>query len=149
MKRYWVIFFILFLISGCQVQERTTNLFLIPEGHIGWVFAGFNQSEYEELQKEGDFLIFKFDNNGELRTSTMYPETGVARDQFYYMNKNGKKGKEIDQETMIHGMAIGNIGEVKEKIETSATQVLFFFVGTEEDYNNAKPFEFPEDLKDF
>lgn len=79
-------------------QEGETNdIYLIPEGYEGDVFAFYNVEGAPEVKIEGEFEVHEVNENGYFVTSTPDMDYGTVTDRYYYVDEDGNR-KPINNE---------------------------------------------------
>ncbi|WP_203363267.1 hypothetical protein [Bacillus sp. REN10] len=99
------LFFVLFALVGCTNDRVTNDIYLIPEDYEGYVYAFYNVKGAPEIKKEGDYKVYPINDEGYYATSTPDMDYGTVTDQYYYVDKNGKRTK-INEEC-IRGLGTG------------------------------------------
>ncbi|MFP3387685.1 DUF6843 domain-containing protein [Brevibacillus sp. SIMBA_040] len=82
---------VLLVVSGCTQQGPTNDIYLIPEGYEGTVYAYYNVKNAPPLTKEGDFDLHIINDKGYFATSTPDMDYGLVTDKYYYVDKNGQR----------------------------------------------------------
>jgi hypothetical protein len=119
---------------------RKAHLHLIPEGFVGWAEARYGVEGAPPLPLEDGHLVFRYGPDGKLQTSTEFQE-GWAVDQYYYVD--GEQRTPLSQLTPGFDGRIWHAYDSFNTVIRSNDQVVRlgartgFFVGTEEQYNNA------------
>ena len=128
-------------------QARESQTHLIPDGYTGWVSVSFGVKGAPPLPREDGRLLFRYDAQGNLETSTQYEE-GWSMDGYYYVagdtrtplrqrptGFDGQIWGNYTSSSMVSGVGGGTI---RTGVSTG------FFVGTEEQYREAgRPSGFP------
>ena len=109
MKRWLILFLLIVIASGCGRPDETSqpSIFLIPEGYKGWVMVEYDKDNGNPSKTEGDYTVFKVNEQGVGKTKTLLSGGGWARNKYFYVNKNGER-KQLKQGKMIHGTTQGN-----------------------------------------
>ncbi|GIO05775.1 hypothetical protein J31TS6_18030 [Brevibacillus reuszeri] len=81
----------LLAVSGCTQQGPTNDIYLIPEGYEGTVYAYYNVKNAPPLTKEGDFDLHIINDKGYFATSTPEMDYGLVTDKYYYVDQNGQR----------------------------------------------------------
>lgn len=108
-----------------NMTEKTTHLFLLPEGYTGWVEVVFDRPDSPPLKSEDHYLVYEIPRSGEIYTSSSNITGPMA---FYYIDENGTRKKIPNNVPMIHGLGT--------KSGTGMAQALRFFVGAEEQWKD-------------
>uniref|UniRef100_UPI001C130D6C DUF6843 domain-containing protein n=1 Tax=Saccharibacillus qingshengii TaxID=1763540 RepID=UPI001C130D6C len=119
---------LLIVVSACDSGKRPASVYLIPEGYQGWVQIAFGQKGAPEVTVKDSKEIFEIGDDGKLKISTVEPSYGIASDEFYYINTDGKR-TQIDKNKSIHFQTIGSRGVDGEGERLYDTVVIEFFVG--------------------
>ncbi|WP_050183524.1 DUF6843 domain-containing protein [Domibacillus robiginosus] len=104
--RFLVIPFTLLALAGCTFNDATNDIYLIPEGYEGYVYAFYHVKGAPEIKKEGDYEIHDINEDGYFATSAPDMDYGRVTDKYYYVDKNGQRTS-IDKEC-IRGMGTGS-----------------------------------------
>lgn len=116
--------------SSCRERPRRANVYLIPDGYIGWIRIDRHVPTAPPLPIEDNRYLIVIPANGMLSTSAPIEE-GWAKDEYYYYD--GRKRQLLPhtaQEERIWGHGFGHRTAEGEK-ESRYEQ---FFVGTEEQF---------------
>lgn len=108
--------------TAMSCQDRRSDLYLIPEGYVGWVRVDYGIKDAPPLPIEDGYYVVKFPATGHVRTSTRIEE-GVAQDKYYYYS-NGNR-RLLDTNDMIRSGFVGSV-------EGEEGHHEYFFIGTEE-----------------
>ncbi|MFP3126443.1 hypothetical protein OH784_27930 [Ectobacillus funiculus] len=124
----YVLIFLLFFSAGCVMNEnsKTNDIYLIPEGYEGYVYAFYNVKGASEVQREGDYEVHTINDKGYFVTSTSNMDYGTVTDKYYYIDKSGKRTK--INSSCIRGMGTGSTeryggGNSEKKIEIHYTGI--------------------------
>jgi hypothetical protein len=129
-------------------EVRVSQTHLIPDGYTGWVSVEYGVKEAPPLPVEDGRLVFRYDDQGELETSTEFVE-GWALDGYYYVA--GETRRPLRQGLPgFHGRIWGNHTRSQMVTQVDGRTVRTgvstgFFVGTEEQYKTAQQ-QWREDL---
>ncbi|MFD2446629.1 DUF6843 domain-containing protein [Bacillus sp. CGMCC 1.16607] len=104
-RKFFAINLTFFALVGCTFNGETNDIYLIPEGYEGNVYAFYNVKGAPEIKKEGKYDIYDINNEGFYVTSTADMDYGTVTDKYYYVDKNGNRTK-ISEEC-IRGMGTG------------------------------------------
>ncbi|RPK03114.1 DUF6843 domain-containing protein [Priestia endophytica] len=91
-KRFLTLSFTLFTLLGCA-SEETNDIYLIPEGYEGYIYAFYNVKGAPEVEKEGDYEVHNINNQGYFVTSTPDMDYGTVTDKYYYVDEDGNRTK--------------------------------------------------------
>jgi hypothetical protein len=123
----FVVIFAFVVVYTYQVKKpREADVYLIPNGYHGPVAVIFNQPGGPEAEKEGNHFVYRIPQDGTLKTSTIEPNAGVAKDKYYYIDEKGNRVELIHGKN-VHGVFFG--ANEKEPLTSS------FFVGTEDEWH--------------
>jgi hypothetical protein len=123
---------------GCGVQERQPDLFLVPDGYVGWLRVEFQVKDAPALPLQNGYRVYRFSRSGKIRTSSAMQE-GMAKDKIFYMTPKGWKE--------LSGSDDGGKGMVWGGFTTSATTpTLNLFIGPWERWNTTTT-QTPQSLK--
>ncbi|EEL50750.1 hypothetical protein bcere0022_19030 [Bacillus cereus Rock3-44] len=109
----------LMVLGSCSMfhKETTDVIYLIPEGYEGDLIVLYNVPDAKLLETEEGFQVVSFTNEGTAITSTKDMKYGRVNDQYFTVDKNGKR-KKLDQ-TCIHmmsnGVSTNHVGEPNEQ----------------------------------
>ncbi len=78
---------------GCSSNEKTNQMYLIPEGHKGYVYAMYNVPGAPKLKHEGDYSVHKINSEGYFATSEPDMNYGTVNDKYFYVDKEGHRTK--------------------------------------------------------
>jgi hypothetical protein len=128
-------------------DTRRPDKYLIPDGYVGWVLIEYEVKGAPRSPIEDGYHLFKIPHNGHLKTSSPL-EYGSATDEYYYVSTKGRQRLDSwsgwDSKMMIWvGTVSDGIFSETDKnnktreIKTPPTTT--FFVGTEQQYNQAGP----------
>lgn len=123
--KFFMIFFALLTLSGCTFNDKTNDIYLIPEGYEGYVYAFYNVKGAPEIKEEGGYQIHDINEDGYFATSTPDMDYGRVTDKYYYVDKNGQR-TEINEEC-IRGMGTG----VSENDPDSPNKINIGYTGIE------------------
>jgi hypothetical protein len=97
-------------------QEKTNNVYLVPEGYEGPIVVFYNIPGEPVLNKEGDYDVFplyvkdlpeqystNMDSYATFRTSTKDRDYGIINNKFYYVDKDGNRTA-IDEYCINNGV---------------------------------------------
>ena len=90
--------------------KRQPNLFLIPNGYVGWLHVEYGIKGAPALPTQKGFRVYKFPRKGTIRTSSPLL-FGWAKDKTYYTTPKGWKelmASEDEGKGMIWGSFISN-----------------------------------------
>lgn len=85
--------FAFFALAGCTDNDMTNDIYLIPDGYEGYVYALYNVKGAPEIRKEGDYKVYSINNKGYYTTSTPDMDYGTVTDKYYYVDEDGKRTK--------------------------------------------------------
>jgi hypothetical protein len=123
----FAVIFVVGVIYSVQVKKpREADVYLVPTNYHGAVEVQFNQASQPEAEKEGQHMVYHIPKDGILKVSTEAPNSGVAKDKYYYVDQQGKR-TELTYGTNVHGVFFGQ--NEKEPMKSS------FFVGTEDEWH--------------
>ncbi|WP_051317228.1 DUF6843 domain-containing protein [Ectobacillus panaciterrae] len=124
----YVFTFLLFFLVGCvsSGNSKTNDIYLIPEGYEGYVYAFYNVKGAPEVKKEGDYEAHTINDKGYFVTSTPNMDYGTVTDKYYYVDKSGKRTK--INSNCIRGMGTGGTeryegADSKKKLEIHYTGI--------------------------
>lgn len=109
-------------------KPREADVYLIPQGYNGPVVVQYLIEGTPELPVEGEHNVFTISQDGTLDTSTPQPNSGVAQDQYFYVDASGKR-TELVYGKDIHGIFLG-----RDEDELSKPLTGSFYVGTEQQW---------------
>ncbi|MEX2460398.1 MAG: hypothetical protein WD469_03730 [Paenibacillaceae bacterium] len=110
-------------------NKRTPNIYLIPMGYVGWVKIEFGQRSFPTIEKRNGHYVFEFPLSGKLKISNEDPEYGWAEDEYFYIDSQGKKVKELQPNVDFFG---------KNHESRNGLLIEQFFVGNSEEFRNLK-----------
>lgn len=137
-----------FSCSAIRTSRRAVR-YLIPQGYIGWICVEFNVQGTPPLPLENGYYLLKFPRDGWLQTSSKV-EYGWAKDEYYYYSVKGRHRLEDTGPGMgglIWNASIGSKTRVLGKHRIVYPTTGRFFVGTEQQANNAQRPIRPKRLK--
>jgi len=122
MKRTLIVIILLVILTGCKSQYNrgTYDLYLIPEGYEGIIRVTYNIKDAPPLVREGEYDVIPVNRSGEYETSNPMYDYGKVIDQYYYVDKEGKR-TEIDA-SCVHIRGTGGTSN-SEGIETHHTEI--------------------------
>ena len=128
---------------GTPIARHPTE-FLIPEAYVGWVYITYGEKGAIELEIKSRTRICRIPDIGVLRTSSAL-EQGWAKDEYFYYSKDGSLHVLKDTGWGKGGMIWGDsVDSHQGSGGTDPTQLTeMFFVGTEEQFRRAKPWQLP------
>ncbi|WP_052002332.1 DUF6843 domain-containing protein [Halalkalibacter wakoensis] len=80
-------FFIYISVSNSE----TNDIYLIPEGYEGEVYAFYNVRGAPKVEKEGKYSLHPINEEGYFVTSTNDLDYGTVTDQYYYVDDQGNR----------------------------------------------------------
>ncbi|MFT9600527.1 DUF6843 domain-containing protein [Mesobacillus sp.] len=154
MKKILILLFAILFLTACRYEEeeKTNNIFLIPEGYEGSIMVYYDIPNTPSLKKEGKYSVIpvrleilkelegtNLSQYGIYFTSTPDMEYGIVNDKYYYVDSNGKRTRIDDYCT--HGMGNGSFtGESEKEVKYRGVQITAtncgesFFLDGKEDY---------------
>lgn len=108
-------------------DKRSINIYLIPNGFVGWIEIEYGQSSYPIANKINDKNVFEIPSSGVLRISNKEPEYGWAEDEYYFVDSQGNKIKKLKLNRDFFG---------KQHEESNGQLTEKFFVGDKQKFNN-------------
>lgn len=81
------------VLVGCSSEEKTNDMYLIPEGYKGHVYAIYNVKGAPALTHEGNYDVHKINSDGYFATSEPDMDYGSVTDKYYYVDKEGHRTK--------------------------------------------------------
>ncbi|MED3728524.1 DUF6843 domain-containing protein [Priestia filamentosa] len=84
--------FTLFTLVGCD-NEETNDIYLIPEGYEGYIYAFYNVKGAPKVEKEGEYEVHDINKKGYFVTSTPDMDYGTVTDRYYYVDEDGNRTK--------------------------------------------------------
>ncbi len=152
MKPELLLFLLLpwFSSAGCTQQgepslKRQPNLFLIPNGYIGWLHVEYEVKGAPALPVWKGFRLYKFSRKGIIRTSSPLL-FGWAKDKMYFTTPkswkevsetvNQGKGMIWGRNLGMGGVTVGNGKGNMRKIPTPPTEDVF--IGTWKQFYHRK-----------
>jgi hypothetical protein len=131
--------------TGCGPNEREPNLFLVPNGYVGWLHIEYEVKSAPALPLQNGFRVYEFSRSGRIRTSSMLLE-GVAKDKICYVTPNGWKGLACSDDqgkgmvwggfTSSGGVHVNDSRGYTVRVPTPPT--LNVFIGTWEQFSNRR-----------
>ncbi|WP_312115621.1 DUF6843 domain-containing protein [Brevibacillus reuszeri] len=82
---------IFLVVSGCMQQSSTNDIYLIPEGYEGTVYAFYHVKNAPPLTYEGEYALHTINDKGYFATSAPDMEYGLITDKYYYVDKKGQR----------------------------------------------------------
>ena len=71
-------------------KKRPPNLFLVPDGYVGWLEVQYGVKDAPALTVKGGYRLYKFPRTGFIKTSS--PQLyGLAKDKICYLTPKGQK----------------------------------------------------------
>lgn len=131
---------------GILDDKRTPELYLIPEGYVGWVWIDFAVRGAAGLPREGKYRVLRIPADGHLETSLPI-EGGWAKDGYFYYNTLGKRRR---IPSMDRGQAGSGVWEshMTNRDNGADPNREVFFVGSEQERHEAvkkvAPLSFPD-----
>ena len=122
-------------------SARTPQAHLLPDGYIGWAHAKYGAEGAPPLPVEDGRLVFRYDSEGKLETSTEYEEGWSVSNYFYV---DGDKRTPLRQLPPGFEGEIWGAGTTTSMITQTRGEVTrigassHFFVGSEEQYREAQ-----------
>lgn len=138
------------LLAGCTAPvQRTPDLFLIPQGYVGWVLIEYDVQGAPPLPQLGSYRVYSVPRDGLLRTSSGL-QRGWARDLYTFVDAQGKRTELAQTRWGKGGLVWGgsvssgkvDVAMAREGKETLTCEIQTspsrrFFVGTEAQYRQA------------
>lgn len=119
-------------LTAAPCDSKPSRL-LVPSGYVGWVLLESGVSGAPPAAEESDANIFKFPNNGRLKTSTSGPVEGADTAYFYYSADDSLTAISSDYRNG-NGMIWGEYSAY-----AHGQRCMFgFFVGGREEYEKRK-----------
>ncbi|WP_102264533.1 DUF6843 domain-containing protein [Mesobacillus jeotgali] len=152
-KRIFLLLSSIVFLAACSFEEeKTNNIFLVPEGYEGTIMVYYDIPNTPPLKKEGEYTVIpvKLEGLEELEgthisqygiyfTSTLDMKYGLVNDKYFYVDADGKRTKIDDYCT--HGMGNGSFtGESEKEVKYQGIQITAsncgesFFLDGYEDY---------------
>ncbi|WP_163859719.1 DUF6843 domain-containing protein [Paenibacillus elgii] len=141
LKKLYVVYLVVFfgisigaiVIGSYGINDQQSHIYVLPDGYTGWVEIRYEQEGSPPLPREGEEYVNLIPRTGILNTSDS-PTSGEMK--FYYHDELGNRKKiELD---MIRTQAM----KTKYVLSSNGTEeelsVNVFFVGTEQQWNDAK-----------
>lgn len=136
-KIWWIILstiIVVFLFAGNNYlkdkYKKHPNIFLIPNGFVGWIEIHYGLNGYPPLPTEGEAIILRIPESGILKTSS---EPSYTLEKFYYVDKNDNRielGFEFE-----HGGTIGSSELIRSDGSTTKYPIIErHFIGTNEQW---------------
>lgn len=107
--------------------------FLIPDGYVGWALLTYNQKSAPPMTTTEGATIYKFPEGGRLKTSSPGPAPDAKKSYLYYAGDGSLRDVPMDYRNG-NGMIWD---EHSISVHGSITE-FGFFVGTKDQYENAK-----------
>ncbi|KKI93279.1 hypothetical protein WQ54_05465 [Bacillus sp. SA1-12] len=118
-----------------STEEKTNNIYLIPEGYEGTIITLYNVANHPQLKKEGEYTIIPVEATnlealkdteiyqyGIAITSTPEQNDGVINDQYYYVDSEGKRTP-IEETCISIGSYGAFTGESEKEVGYQSLQV--------------------------
>lgn len=77
--------------TGCSAEERTSEIFLLPEGYQGAFYVVYNIPDGEPLTYEAGTPVYDIPQDGVLLTQADVTPNSVRSDKFYYESEDGSR----------------------------------------------------------
>lgn len=125
------------MFAGCEAiwrvlrDDRRPNLYLIPEGYVGWVRIDYEVEGAPELPIEDGFYLLRIPASGHWKTSAGY-ETGWASDEYYYVDATGDRERIPATAPDRGGLIWREVTGGAQKRNEEDLTFIQFFVGPEE-----------------
>lgn len=137
---YLVVFFAIaigaVIIGSYGINDQKSHIYVLPDGYTGWVEIRYGQKDSPPLIREGKKYVHLIPRTGVLNTSDS-PTSGAMT--FYYLDEQGnRKSIGID---MIRAQTMETKEAATPNGATEQVSVNVFFVGTEQQWNDAKRFK--------
>jgi hypothetical protein len=136
-KRILILIFVIVFLAACRYEgeEKTNNIFLIPEGYEGSIIVYYDIPNTPALKKEGKYSVIpvRLETLKELEgtnlsqyginfTSTPDMDYGIVNNKYFYVDSNGIRTR-ID-EYCTHVMSAGSFtGESEKEIKYQGVQI--------------------------
>ncbi|MDP4099106.1 hypothetical protein OIN60_20490 [Paenibacillus sp. P96] len=116
--------------------DYPTHKFLLPKGFTGWIEVTFEQPGAPALKKEGErTIVYEVPESGKIMTSSKNTTGTIV---LYYVETDGSLTEFPTNKTWIHGLGTSSGGRSgADDSEEKSPEKLNFFVGTEEQWENA------------
>jgi hypothetical protein len=121
----------LLTLTACAPSKRVR--YLIPDGYIGWVKIEYKVSDAPALPVEDGYKLMKFPPDGRLQTSNGIEYEAYEPNYFYYAGDEKKRLPVTGWGG--GGMIWGGFNGSRQVLNQPATTHEYFFVGSEEQYN--------------
>jgi len=93
-------------------SSSTNDIFLIPEGYEGDIQVNYNVAGAAKLEKEGKFDVIPLRADGIYDTSTPDMDYGLVKDQYYYVDQDGRRTP-IDHSCIhVKGNGTSEVGSI-------------------------------------
>jgi len=119
-------------LAACKNDEAgEPSLYLIPKDYTGWVNIKYDKERGDKTTREGKYVVFKINKDGNCLTKSLLTHKGWATNQYYYVDDNGKRTK-LHPGKRIHGATEGN--QNKNYTEEH------FFVGSAKEFSKSEDY---------
>ena len=129
-----------FASAGCGSLVRPSR-YLLPEGYVGWVRIDFKVADAPPTPVEDGYPLYQIPWSGILQTSSGFEYGEGLPDEYYYYS--GSSRRQLKEELKDGEWT----GEMIQRSFTSGVEkpVMYFFVGTKEDFSKDARYEGRED----
>jgi hypothetical protein len=123
--------------AGCQSQVHPSR-YLLPEGYVGWVRIDFKVVDAQPVPVEGGYPLYKIPQSGILQTSSEFEYGMGPPDEYYYYS--GDSRRQV-KEKLKDGVWTGEI--IQRSFTSGGVEkpVMYFFVGTKEEFSKYARYE--------
>ena len=90
------------VLSGCAVAAKQ-EVWLIPEGYVGWVRVDYALQGERPLPEENGRYIVRVPQSGHLRTSSIN-RPSIDRNEYYSENSNGRHALSFSRHSSNYGI---------------------------------------------
>ncbi|MDT8863076.1 hypothetical protein N0O92_23265 [Alkalihalobacillus sp. MEB130] len=104
-------------------NTETNDIYLIPEGYEGEVYAFYNVRGAPKVEKEGKYSVHPINEEGYFVTSTHDLDYGTVTDRYYYVDDHGNRTP-IDH-TCVNLFGTGGLSDHGEDNVTSISYTGF------------------------
>ena len=86
---FWTIAILFSLTSVSRGQSRRPDKYFITQNYVGWILIQYEVKGAPRTPIKDGFNVYTLPRTGCVKTSSPRPQSGWAKDEYYYVSKTG------------------------------------------------------------